>query len=420
MSKRKSLSKKIRFEVFKRDKFTCQYCGKTAPNVVLEVDHIEPVSKGGTNDILNLIASCFDCNRGKTDRALDDNSIIEKQRRQLEMLQDRRDQISLMFSWRNELDKLDTDVNEMVIGYIENKIENLTLSESGTEKISKLTKKYEIADILESVDISSKTYLNYDSNGRLTKDSAEEFINKIGGILVNKNRSPLLQKTSYIKGICRNRFSYWNPKTGSIILNEYISSLSDYGWSDDKIVYDLENELIPRTKECKNWSEWKKLLEQWTEDVKEWGENENDVPYEIEYEDLTETAEELYRERSNIIAALDYLGKAFENYENEELLNRVDLTVLNYLTQLEKYYLLEEAERGPKPSYAMAARSLLMLYSPVKNTLTYWLDNAVRSVVKQLLEPIEFYQEENPQHEHFRIVAEKYNYFIVHDRPKAW
>ena len=43
MSKRKSLSKKIRFEVFKRDKFTCQYCGKTAPNVVLEVDHIEPV-----------------------------------------------------------------------------------------------------------------------------------------------------------------------------------------------------------------------------------------------------------------------------------------------------------------------------------------------------------------------------------------
>ena len=48
---RKSLSNKIRFEVFKRDNFTCQYCGRKAPEIVLNVDHIEPVSKGGTNDI---------------------------------------------------------------------------------------------------------------------------------------------------------------------------------------------------------------------------------------------------------------------------------------------------------------------------------------------------------------------------------
>lgn len=36
MSKRKSISKKLRFEVFKRDGFTCQYCGRMAPDVVLE------------------------------------------------------------------------------------------------------------------------------------------------------------------------------------------------------------------------------------------------------------------------------------------------------------------------------------------------------------------------------------------------
>lgn len=62
---RKPISKKLRFEVFKRDSFICQYCGKSAPSVVLEVDHIEPVSKGGTNDILNLVTSCFDCNNGR-------------------------------------------------------------------------------------------------------------------------------------------------------------------------------------------------------------------------------------------------------------------------------------------------------------------------------------------------------------------
>ncbi len=60
-----SVGKKVRFEVFKRDKFACQYCGKRPPNVVLEVDHIEPRAQGGSDDYSNLITSCFDCNRGK-------------------------------------------------------------------------------------------------------------------------------------------------------------------------------------------------------------------------------------------------------------------------------------------------------------------------------------------------------------------
>ena len=61
-----AITKKIRFEVFKRDGFTCQYCGNTPPNVTLEVDHIIPKSKSGKDDINNLATSCFDCNRGKS------------------------------------------------------------------------------------------------------------------------------------------------------------------------------------------------------------------------------------------------------------------------------------------------------------------------------------------------------------------
>jgi len=69
--KKKKFNKKIRFEVFKRDNFTCQYCGKTPPSVTLEIDHIRPVSKKGTNNINNLVTACFDCNRGKTNIELD-------------------------------------------------------------------------------------------------------------------------------------------------------------------------------------------------------------------------------------------------------------------------------------------------------------------------------------------------------------
>ncbi len=62
---RKPISKKLRFDVLSRDLFTCQYCGAKSPDVVLHVDHIWPVKRGGTNDIWNLAAACIECNHGK-------------------------------------------------------------------------------------------------------------------------------------------------------------------------------------------------------------------------------------------------------------------------------------------------------------------------------------------------------------------
>ncbi len=60
-----ALSKKLRFEVFKRDGFACQYCGRTPPSAILEVDHFIAVSAGGSDSEDNLLTACFDCNRGK-------------------------------------------------------------------------------------------------------------------------------------------------------------------------------------------------------------------------------------------------------------------------------------------------------------------------------------------------------------------
>jgi hypothetical protein len=50
---------------------------------------------------------------------------------------------------------------------------------------------------------------------------------------------------AYIKGICRNRFSYGDNKKGSIILNNYVNVLKQAGWSDEKITEDLEKEVRP-------------------------------------------------------------------------------------------------------------------------------------------------------------------------------
>ena len=68
--KRKAISNKLRFDIFKRDYFTCQYCSRNPPGVILEIDHIIPVKDGGLSVEENLVTACFDCNRGKAAKSL--------------------------------------------------------------------------------------------------------------------------------------------------------------------------------------------------------------------------------------------------------------------------------------------------------------------------------------------------------------
>ncbi|MFC8531891.1 HNH endonuclease [Nocardia sp. NPDC057227] len=61
-----SVSKRVRYEVLRRDNHTCRYCGGAAPDVKLTVDHVVPVALGGSDDPTNLVTACADCNGGKT------------------------------------------------------------------------------------------------------------------------------------------------------------------------------------------------------------------------------------------------------------------------------------------------------------------------------------------------------------------
>lgn len=54
---------KLRSDVFRRDNFTCQYCGDHGGR--LECDHVMPISRGGSSDPSNLKTACFTCNRSK-------------------------------------------------------------------------------------------------------------------------------------------------------------------------------------------------------------------------------------------------------------------------------------------------------------------------------------------------------------------
>lgn len=61
---------KSRFFILEKYKFKCAYCGRGTPEVELQLDHVIPKSKGGTEDINNLVPACAECNLGKSDRII--------------------------------------------------------------------------------------------------------------------------------------------------------------------------------------------------------------------------------------------------------------------------------------------------------------------------------------------------------------
>lgn len=84
-----SVGVRLRFEVFKRDRFTCVYCGRTPPAVLLEIDHVLPRAAGGADGMDNLITSCADCNRGKGAVLLDEGRAPAISRAQVGALEER-------------------------------------------------------------------------------------------------------------------------------------------------------------------------------------------------------------------------------------------------------------------------------------------------------------------------------------------
>lgn len=79
-AKRKSISKRVRFSVFSRDGFACRYCGATSEKAQLVLDHIEPVSKGGSDEPENLVTACEPCNSGKSNKTVASAAVSESHR----------------------------------------------------------------------------------------------------------------------------------------------------------------------------------------------------------------------------------------------------------------------------------------------------------------------------------------------------
>lgn len=257
MPERAPVSKKLRFEIFKRDSFACQYCGRKAPDVVLHCDHIKPVVEGGETNILNLITSCVACNLGKGPRSLSDQSALIKQQDQLAELQARREQIEMMIDWRSGLEQLKQDaVDEVSTRWSDAAEQTVSLTKTGKDKLRKLLKEYGLDLVLRAIPEAIDSYARRGNKDEYTKDSLDWAFTKLGGVcrvLRDSADKPWPKQAFYIRGILRARLSYVDDRAVISLIEDGVSR-------------GIALESVERfAKEVRNWTEFRSGMETYIE-----------------------------------------------------------------------------------------------------------------------------------------------------------
>lgn len=182
---------------------------------------------------------------------------MEKQRKQLSDLQERKDQIEMMMEWQRELAKLDDYAVEQLAIFWAELIPPYGLNENGKKSLEKLLKKFSHEQVMEAMRVSVKQYIQF-KDDKPTEASVENAWKKVGGICALKKydgTNPEMKEIYYIRGILRNRLSYLNEGLAlgllrkSVKLGASIESLKEFAL------------------EVRNWTNWRAGMEEFIEQV---------------------------------------------------------------------------------------------------------------------------------------------------------
>jgi 5-methylcytosine-specific restriction endonuclease McrA len=199
---RQALSKKTRFEVLKRDRFTCQYCGAKAADTLLSVaeletpdaaadpdaavrlhvDHIIPRALGGADHVANYVTACEACNLGKGARRLDDQSAVRLQHDEIDRRAAHLEQLALQAAYHREvIERAQTEESVAVAAFNDAISEHgRILSPTGEKSVRRVVRKYGLDATLDAVRIAASQYLD---RPRVEPDDAIDLaLRKLGGI----------------------------------------------------------------------------------------------------------------------------------------------------------------------------------------------------------------------------------------------
>lgn len=146
---RKSLKPVTRFEVFKRDGFACQYCGQKPPAVVLHVDHIVAVARGGDNSIDNLLTACSTCNHGKAARPLD--VMPDSLEARAEAMKEKRDQLRAYERMlKAERRRIDSSVEKVRLAFSSGMLGDVNISDPSRKSVVHFLSKLPESEVIDA------------------------------------------------------------------------------------------------------------------------------------------------------------------------------------------------------------------------------------------------------------------------------
>lgn len=243
MEKRKALSKKVRFEVFERDRFTCQYCGRTPieDGVILQADHIVSVKNGGNNDIENLTTSCWDCNIGKGAKTtIKRGNTPEELKKQLEQSKERLEQVVAMNLAMKQIVRVKKRIDEEKYEWVKDVIGERYNQPiyTGIQKIfeSRTFSHLSHAKRTEALEIISERHRNQ------PLEKVDEWLSYLRGILKNldltqEERDVLRQYSFFFKSHSTPIYaptrqmilgtSYWGVEYHKVLVNGIDERLKD-------------------------------------------------------------------------------------------------------------------------------------------------------------------------------------------------
>jgi hypothetical protein len=248
---RKPISKKLRFEVFEHNSFTCQYCGRSPQTheCVLQVDHIISVKNGGTNDRDNLITSCWDCNIGKGKKTASLPVVPDKEV-ELQLVQDRLAQVIALNKYQAKINKV---------------------------KIKVQTEKYKAIDpfIIDFVpELSAKIKTSYDKNVSIV--GIDKFI-EVLELANNRNFKYVNEYMKFLNGVLKQkRLEITDPqlaryeKEKNFFIHEMVTS---YNYVNRGMVEQFIKEIgIANVIVCYdksyNWTTFKQSIEDCYEELR--------------------------------------------------------------------------------------------------------------------------------------------------------
>lgn len=236
---REAIRPKLRFQVFARDEFTCQYCGRTPEqdDVVLNIDHTVSVKDGGTNDIENLVTSCFDCNIGKGAKSVLKRTRTEQDLQdEIDMAKERLEQIKALNKKKKSLAKVKEQISTQETQWARD-ITDDSLQNNLYVEIQKVRSNgtYSSDVLSDALDITYKKHKTRNF------ETIPKFISYLQGVCRNISLSPEHQQIILLYSKDVFKFERMFPQTRKMILEYACFGLEFHEEVVSEILYSLEN-----------------------------------------------------------------------------------------------------------------------------------------------------------------------------------